>query len=117
MRTRILPNGDLVILAGNQDRAALHDAYVTGGYPGAESVVVEQLREGCAGLELIPPENIAALTDAPILAKAFWPDEGGGPVPYVDSPVWWFPNYCIRDPWDELKNIGRVVFTRAREDK
>lgn len=111
----ILPNGDLRITADNATRAGLAEAYRSGGYYEAESLMLEFMRNGWneMPLDIIPPENIGALTDAPILAEAEYPDDGGGPVPYPESPVWWFPDYCIIDPWEELKNKGRVIFDRA----
>lgn len=114
---RILPNGDLLLTADNAIRSGLAEAYRSGGYPEAESLVLEMLRNGCCQmhLDLIPPENIGALTDAPIVAEADYPDDGSGPVPYPDSPVWWYPDYAIIDPWEQLKNKGRVVLTRAPE--
>jgi hypothetical protein len=114
MRTQILANGDLLITAGNAARQALADAYRRGGYQQAEGEVVEYL-SSTSELALIPPENIGALTDAPILAEAEYPNDGSGPVPYDDAPVYWFPDYAIRDPWEELKNKGRVEFQRAAE--
>jgi hypothetical protein len=106
-----LDNGNLVIKASNSVRAALADAYRSRGYYAAEFRVAEHLHEV---MYFIPPENIGALTDSPILSPDVeYPDDARGPVPYGDTPVYWFPNYMVQDPWAELRNTGRVVFTRA----
>jgi hypothetical protein len=108
-----IENGRLILTSDNTSRADLKEAYARGGYYAAESVVAENLHEI---FDFIPPENIAALTDAPILADAGgvdWPDSGEGPIPSPDCRVFWFPSYAIRDPWQQLKNTGRVEFDEA----
>lgn len=120
MRCTVLPNGDLRITACNEVRAGLAQAYRDGGYYGAESLAIECIREALPGYspELIPPENIGALTDAPIIADDadfLCSADGYGFVPCPESRIWWFPNYAIIDPWEELKNRGVVVFDRAPE--
>jgi hypothetical protein len=63
----------------------------------------------------VEPEWIGALTDAPILSDGLnYPDDGG-PAVVPGSSVWWFPDYMVRDPWEELAREGRVVFTLAPE--
>jgi len=94
MKAQILKDGSLKITANNHNRSELKDAYEQGGYPAAENYVQETLGFGC--WEFIEPADIGALTSSPILG--------------FDGDVWWFPNYQITDPWQELKNRGRVIF-------
>ena len=55
--------------------------------------------------EWILPEEIGALTSAPILG---FKDENEK----VTS-VYWFPNYCITSPLLELLNTGKVIFQQG----
>jgi hypothetical protein len=115
--TKILPNGNLKITANNGARAVIADAYREFGYQGAEQAVFEFLHER---YDLVPPETVGALTDAPILCASDdidYSDEGGTCQPYPDAAVFWFPDYTIRDPWAELKNKGVVVFRSSHGPK
>ncbi|ARK07590.1 hypothetical protein LAV_00215 [Sphingobium phage Lacusarx] len=99
----------LIVTADNSARSELADAYALGGYPRAEMLVIDNLHEA---FELIDPAALGALTDAPILMAS---DDTGidddGARTFTDgAPVYWYPNYCISDPWEALKNTGRVVF-------
>lgn len=117
MRHVVQSDGSLLILADNADRSELADRYRSGGCMAAEFAVAELLHER---LTFIPPENIGALTSAPIFANEVnWSEcDNGGitPVPYPESLVWWYPNYAVSDPWEELRNHGRVVFTAAPKE-
>jgi len=111
---KVLPNGNLLITAGNLARQGLADAYRDGGYAAAECFVGEYILPECGAF--IPPENIGALTDSPIVClDADYPDDGIGPIPHDGIPVYWFPNYQVVDPWELLKNTGRVIFTKGEE--
>lgn len=114
INVRILSNGNLLFTADNFGRAALSDAYHMGGYPRAESDVFSEIEPAWRA---VAPEAIGALTDAPIVcAEAFqpMPDDSGESYDVDPEAVfYWFPDYAIRDPWEELKNSGRVIFQRA----
>lgn len=114
MRHVVQSDGSLLILADNADRSELADRYRSGGCMAAEFAVAELLHER---LTFIPPENIGALTDAPILTDD--PDYsncGNMPSIHPESLVWWYPNYAVSDPWEELRNHGRVVFAAAPKE-
>jgi len=117
MNHKILANGNLLITASGAERSCLAAAYRDRDYYQAEMLVSEAFHEI---LVFIRPENIGALTDAPILTDdADYSDEAmlaGGPVPAEGANVWWFPDYAVCDPWEELKNRGRVVFTKAESE-
>jgi hypothetical protein len=62
----------------------------------------------CNGWEWIRPEEIGALTDAPILSNTVKRDEDGKLV-NCDR-VYWFPDYAVESPIRTLYNDGKVVF-------
>jgi len=103
----------LVLLADNEGREALREGYERGGYLGAEQVVHEGLHEQ---FDFVAPEYVpGAMTDAPILTRSedvTWPDNGEF-VLYPSARVFWFPNYMVEDPWETLKNTGRVKLPEA----
>lgn len=102
----------LILTADNEGRADLKSAYSSQGYYGAETTVSEALHEA---YEFIEPEDIGALTSAPILVDCdhlAYPDNGDRVV-IEGARIFWFPNYAVTDPWEVLKNTGRVVFTEA----
>jgi hypothetical protein len=61
------------------------------------------------GLEWINPDDLGAMTDAPILSDVVERDEDNK-ITSCDY-VWWYPNYQVSSPLDELKENGRVIFT------
>lgn len=99
----------LIFLADNEGRADLAYAFREGGYPRAESCVLDHIIGN--GLESLAPEEIGALTDAPIFGDDIGRDDAHN-ITQADN-VFWFPDYCVRDPWEELRNKGRVSFQRA----
>lgn len=105
-----LPNG-LRLTLGNEGRSELAAALRDGYYRG-EGLICEWLRDE---LEVIRPEEIGALTDAPILCECGgieYSDYGDRQV-RDDASVFWFPAYETRDPWSELASKGRVFFSGA----
>ncbi len=97
MQTQIIDNGNLVLTADNEDRAYIASEQRQYGYLGAESAIQDDLFCNCE-FEFILPEDIGALTDAPIISDG--------------ENVWWFPDYMITDPWALLKQ-GRVEFVKG----
>lgn len=105
----------LVITASNDGRATLADLYREGrGYNGAESELAEAFHEA---YEFVRPEDVpGAMTAAPILVDAddvLHPDNGEILI-LPRSRVFWFPDYCVEDPYETLKNRGRVEFVEAK---
>lgn len=110
MNHKVLANGDLLLTAGNADRSALAEQCRKGYYQ-AECHIAECYHER---LYFVSPESIGALTDAPILCDDMdYSDCQLSAVPQADARVWWFPDYMVRDPWQELARYGRVRFSRA----
>jgi hypothetical protein len=103
----------LVLLADNEGRAALREGYKRDGYRGAEQVVYEGLHEQ---FDFVAPEYVpGAMTDAPILTRSedVASPDNGEVVLYPSARIFWFPNYMVEDPWETLKNIGRVKLHEA----
>lgn len=102
----------LIITADNAARAGLAILYTGGDYTRIESAITEELYEQ---FSFVAPENVGALTDSPILAESdsFHYEDSGLFSLHDGARLFWFPNYMIRDPWEELKNHGRVEFEEA----
>jgi hypothetical protein len=103
----------VLLSADNESRSELADAFRSGGYPRAEQYVGEALHERW---EFVRPEEVGALTDAPILAEC----DGivrndNGDLTEVGK-VCWYPNYQVFDPWAILRNTGRVELQLAPKD-
>jgi hypothetical protein len=68
----------------------------------------------CNGWEVIQPEEIAALTSAPIFSDEAERDEQGKLL--AVRRVYWFPNYQIESPIQTLKEKGVVIFTGVGDE-
>ncbi len=119
----ISASGSLIITADNVTRAILAESLREEGWMSTEgeflreglnvapSLQAKRRKRGVVCLEQVQPEDIGALTDAPILAEVLEVDEDGKPVEIAR--VWWFPQYELRNPWEDLARTGRVEFTEA----
>jgi len=67
----------------------------------------------CNGWESVPPEDIGALTSAPILSDEITRDDNGN-ITEIGK-VYWFPDYAVRSEIDELADNGEVFFPAAKE--
>jgi len=63
-----------------------------------------------SSLEWVSPEEVGALTDAPIFGEVDRDDHGN--LTKVHD-LWWFPKYETIDPVQELREKGKVFFTHA----
>jgi hypothetical protein len=109
--------GRLIITAGNKGRAELAEAFERGYYH-VQSFLAEWFHEA---YELRDADDApdAWLCSAPFMIDCdgiSYPDNGQLVV-YAGTPVFFFPNYMIEDPWETLKNTGRVVWTQVAYDK
>lgn len=118
IKAKILSDGFLKITADNESRNDLKQFYIPDsggiihGYPKAEDYVIESLHDN---FYFVLPEQIGALTSAPIFTDDLDIDDDGK-VAYVGD-VFWYPNYMLIDPWEELKNKGYVVFEPEENNK
>jgi hypothetical protein len=122
-----LPNGDLRITVDDDVReeikekmhAGLSDEEVQMGVSAVptEPMLWDVLEPMTANSEIqsVRPEEIAALTDAPILSDAGRDDHGELQMT-PESKVWWYPGYATRDPLDDLIEKGETVFTRVHNE-
>jgi hypothetical protein len=79
-----------------------------------DSLLADMLEDHLAnGWEFIQPEEIGALTAAPILSDSAERDDQGNLVK-VDQ-VYWFPDYAVRSELEELYEKGEVFFPAAKE--
>lgn len=61
----------------------------------------------------IPPEDIGALTDSPIIGYDCDINDDGQIVLHDDSKIYWYPSYMVKDPWIELLKHNEVFFNLA----
>ena len=113
IRAKVQADGRLKITADNVSRTDLRNCYASGGYFKAEEMVQEDIWRW--NFQFTLPENIGALTDAPIICDDLSIDDAGTVISVGD--VWWFPNYQITDPWQDLKDRGRVFFDAEENNK
>jgi hypothetical protein len=75
------------------------------------ATLIEDPKVGGSGWGLIPPEDIGALTSAPIIAEDFSYDDAGN-LEHPPEKLWWFPDYMVRSVGRELLQ-GEVIFQDA----
>ena len=101
--------GDLQITLtknGRANFAAIEDERSRYGTMAALAATLEDHLAN--GWELVPPEDIGALTAAPILSDEIVRDEQGR---VTDAGrVFWFPDYQVRDEIEELRKHLVLVF-------
>ena len=116
MRYEINKSGDLLLLANNDKRSEIASLLRDRGYGEADRFIRECL-ETTGILYFVPPENICALTGAPILTNEYSVSEAQDDQNlqnYPDAGLWWFPDYMVTCPWEQLAWRGRVLFRNAR---
>ena len=111
MRYETTKSGDLLLLATNEERSEIASLLRDRGIREADRFI----RECLTGiLYFVPPENICALTGAPILTEYCNTSDDRNLAPYPDAGLWWFPDYMLSCPWEQLAWRGRVLFRNAR---
>lgn len=118
MNAIILENGDLRLeLESKEERQQLYRDLVDGNVlpfqPGLHlKAPIDVERDWFSRLPLkikqLEPEEIGALTASPILGK--FRMERWGTFKNITH-VWWYPNYAIRGPLDDLLRDGFCIFT------
>jgi hypothetical protein len=84
-------------IRGEQDRFGTHAALC--------ALLEDHL---CSGWEMVPPEDLGALTSAPILSDEITRDDNGCVT--EAGRVYWYPEYQVRDEIEELRSRFEVVF-------
>ena len=108
IRAQIQKDGYLKITADNEGRRNLKEAALWL----CDEAIAEELRDQ---FHFILPEWVGALTDSPILADDLTIEDNGD-ISFVGD-TWWFPDYQVTDPWEVLKNTGRVIFDPEENNK
>lgn len=110
INARILPDGNLLLTAGNATRAWLKEMRETQDEVATLIHATEpywtngRFEPFDAGLA----NPFVGLTDAPCIAEEMAYNDDG--TREVIGRLWWFPDYCIRSPTEELIQRGRTVF-------
>lgn len=113
MDIKILHSGSLLLSVEEGEREELRAAQIGGGELSALCEACEpyscnggyQPFDGGAGNPFV------GLTDAPCIAESMSLDDDGKHE--VQGRLWWFPDYAIVSPVDELVNQGKVEFPAA----
>ena len=107
----ILQNGNLRIRLLEDQRASVEEIFaqeITADNKLAQ-VIEWQLGNGWS---FVRPEDIGALTEAPILSEEIDTDDQG-PVREVGT-IYWYPQYDVSDPVAKLLEKGYVDFERGK---
>ena len=101
--------GDLEILLTGEGQVNFDTVQEVRDAHGIHSALLALLEDHlCNGWEMVPPEDLGALTAAPILSDEIERDEGGRVV--EAGRVYWFPDYAVRDEIEELREKLVLVF-------
>jgi hypothetical protein len=106
---RTTDDGDLRIMLnanGRKNFAEIEEERDAHGIHAALCVLLED--HLCNGWEMVPPEDIGALTAAPILSDEIVRGDDGKIV--EAGRVYWFPDYAVRDEIDEIHRALVLVF-------
>ena len=104
--------GDLEILLTEKGQAnfdAIQEERDTHGIYAALCTLLED--HLCNGWEMVPPEDIGALTAAPILSDEIVRDDEGRIT--EAGRVYWYPDYAVRDEIDEVRKNTVLIFRGA----
>ena len=103
----ISKHGDLVIKLHRESKAELKELSQEEGWQG-DAVMGDIFENLLCNSEYswVRPEEIAALTNAPILGIR---GEDGESV----EQVWWYPSYQLRSPQQDLLEYGEVIFQKG----
>jgi hypothetical protein len=110
----VLPSGSLKVTADNATRSEIAESLRAGQcYWAVMADIFESY--SCNGsytpFDASDANPFVGLTSAPCIAEAMATEDNGNNE--ILGELWWYPNYMIRDPLDELKNRGATVFDRA----
>lgn len=112
MKFETTPNGSLLIQAEKDDAQMLVDLKERCGEN--DLMFLSELLEvtgwqGNGQLIQVNPEDVGALTDAPMLTDDCRIEDDGEVL--VPGNVWWFPNYMITNFANQLVEQGKTLFS------
>lgn len=103
-------NGKLRIVLLDEERASVQE--IAAKEITADSKLAETIEWQLAnGWSMLRPEDIGALTEAPILSEEVDFDNQG--VAHNVGTVYWYPQYDVSDPVAKLLENGYVDFERG----
>jgi len=105
-----VPNGLVITLTpeGREEIDLTHDA------PG-EWQVISMLEEPlCNGWDLLPAEEIGALTSTQLILSNDVLRDDNGYIMAVGE-VYWHANYQVQDPWEALLSLAGLFLHRGGE--
>ena len=106
------PDGNLSIRLNQNGRTQFDVVEHIRDEHGIDEALRAMLEDHLAnGWEMVPPEDIGALTAAPILSDEIQRDDRGEIVEV--GRVYWYPEYQIRDEIEELRTNLEVLFRGA----
>ena len=107
----IADDDGLHIILHDEGREALQDSYSN-----PHDLFYELMEEHMANdlYEILFPEEIGALTSAPIIGYDVLRDDSGDLIEVQE--VYWFPDYQVIDPIEELLEKGEVFFEKGEEE-
>lgn len=110
----VLPSGSLEITCEADDKPELQEM-LDGSWHRDHGFLAELLEfsgwSPNGRLYQVAPEDVAALTDAPILTDDLELTDDGRRL--VQGDVWWYPGYQVKSFAEELIASGRTVFVKA----
>lgn len=112
---KILPNGDLEVTANEETREHIRENEANDGYWETLCRIFEPYWTNGSYQPFDAGEGNpnVGLTSAPCIAESMDVPDSGENV--IVGRLWWYPNYMVRDPLDDLRDTGRTVFTLASE--
>lgn len=107
-----LGNGDLRIRITDAGREELADMEADGKLSHEDMFVHLLEYQICNGWELVPPEDVGALTASLIISEEVERDKDGDMT--CCGKVYWFPEYQIVSEIMRIKEDGYVVYTAGK---
>ncbi len=105
-------NGDLEIVIDDPVLQAAVKETVQGGNT-SDSALADVLEPATTnGLHWVRPEEVGALTDSPMLGDVAY-DDSGDITEIEKAKIWWYPDYQVRSPLEDLAEQGRTIFKSA----
>lgn len=113
---RILPDGNLIVTAGNAARREIKERFAEVGYWSVMWEIFEPY--ACNGMydpfDAGDGNPFVGLTSAPCIAESLSYEDDGSKV--IDGRFWYFADYMIKNDLETLWRTGRVVYTAAPTD-
>ena len=107
----IASNGNLIFKLTASGLAEINEAQADGKNIHADDFFLTIVEcPLCNGLSIVPPEDIGAFTSSLIFSDSSKDDEDKWPN---DMKVWWYPNYQVRSPVEDLLEYGHCEFAKG----